>query len=50
MAGYILNGFVADAAKDFPIWEHKRFTQPPALARGDGPIGKYRQWAKQFYK
>ena len=22
----------------------------PALAKGDGPIRKYRQWAKQFYE
>ena len=22
----------------------------PALAKGDGPIGKYRQWARQFYE
>jgi nitrite reductase/ring-hydroxylating ferredoxin subunit len=48
-ARLILNGFVGDASQDFPIWENKRYTQPPALAKGDGPIGKYRQWAKQFY-
>jgi len=23
---------------------------PPVLAEGDGPVGKYRQWAKQFYR
>jgi nitrite reductase/ring-hydroxylating ferredoxin subunit len=49
VARLILNGFVHDAGQDFPIWENKRYTQPPALAKGDGPIGKYRQWAKQFY-
>jgi nitrite reductase/ring-hydroxylating ferredoxin subunit len=49
VAHTILNGFVNDAGQDFPIWENKRYTQPPALAKGDGPIGKYRQWAKQFY-
>jgi len=48
-ADAILNGFVHDARQDFPIWEHKRYTDPPALAVGDGPIGKYRQWVKQFY-
>lgn len=21
----------------------------PALAKGDGPVGRYRQWAMQFY-
>jgi len=49
VARLILNGFVHDARQDFPIWENKRYTQPPALAKGDGPIGRYRQWAKQFY-
>ncbi|HEY9153468.1 MAG TPA: Rieske 2Fe-2S domain-containing protein [Anaerolineales bacterium] len=49
MAQYILSGYIHDAKQDFPIWENKRYTDPPALAKGDGPIGKYRQWAKQFY-
>lgn len=49
MARFMLSGLSRDAGQDFPIWEHKRYTQPPALARGDGPIGRYRQWAKQFY-
>lgn len=35
--------------QDVPIWEHKVHVNPPALAEGDGPIGKYRQWVKQFY-
>jgi hypothetical protein len=48
-AHLMLAGLSHDARQDFPIWEHKRYTHPPALARGDGPIGKYRQWAKQFY-
>ncbi|MEO8605515.1 MAG: Rieske 2Fe-2S domain-containing protein [bacterium] len=39
-----------DASQDFEIWEHKRYVHPPALAQGDGPIGKYRSWATQFYE
>ena len=50
IARMILSGFVHDAGQDFPIWENKRYTEIPALAKGDGPIGKYRQWAKQFYR
>ena len=50
VARAILNGFIHDAGQDFPIWENKRYTDTPALAKGDGPIGKYRQWAKQFYR
>jgi phenylpropionate dioxygenase-like ring-hydroxylating dioxygenase large terminal subunit len=50
LAGDILfQSFIHDTSQDFTIWENKRYTDPPALAPGDGPIGKYRQWAKQFY-
>jgi nitrite reductase/ring-hydroxylating ferredoxin subunit len=48
-ARFILNGFASDARQDFPIWENKAYVDPPRLARGDGPIGLYRRWAKQFY-
>jgi hypothetical protein len=42
-------GFLHDLAQDFRIWEHKRYVDPPALAPGDGPVGPYRSWARQFY-
>lgn len=42
-------GFVSDVRQDFRIWEHKQYLQPPGLADGDGPIGHYRKWARQFY-
>ena len=45
----LLLGLVTDARQDFAIWQHKRYVSPPALAQGDGPIGKYRTWATQFY-
>ena len=44
------SGFAHDVQQDFVIWQHKRYVQPPILADGDGPVGKYRQWAKQFYR
>jgi hypothetical protein len=47
---FILYCFSHDAQQDFDIWQNKRFIQPPALAEGDGPIGKYRLWARQFYE
>lgn len=50
VAGELFRSFVHDTQQDFPIWEHKKYVSPPALAEGDGPIGKYRQWAKQFYE
>jgi nitrite reductase/ring-hydroxylating ferredoxin subunit len=50
VADQLFNGFIHDTRQDFPIWENKKYLSPPALAQGDGPIGKYRQWAKQFYE
>jgi nitrite reductase/ring-hydroxylating ferredoxin subunit len=45
----LLAALVVDARQDFVLWENSRYTHPPALAQGDGPIGKYRAWAAQFY-
>jgi len=39
-----------DVQKDIEIWKYKRYLKHPALAEGDGPIGLYRKWAKQFYR
>lgn len=49
LAEQMYKAYVYDFARDFPIWEHKIYTMPPALAAGDGPVGLYRKWAKQFY-
>lgn len=40
--------FVSDVAQDLPIWNNKVYVSPPALAQGDGPVGLYRKWARQF--
>lgn len=50
LANAVLTGFAYDARQDFPIWENKRYLPRPALAEGDGPIGLYRRWARQFYR
>jgi nitrite reductase/ring-hydroxylating ferredoxin subunit len=42
-------GYKNDVAQDIEIWENKVYVHPPALARGDGPIGRYRAWCQQFY-
>ena len=34
---------------DIPVWENKIFLERPALCDGDGPIGIFRKWCKQFY-
>ena len=41
--------YEADVRQDLPIWANKTFIHPPALAQGDGPVGAYRRWARQFY-
>lgn len=41
--------FVSDFSRDFPIWENKAYLDKPLLAGGDGPIGPYRKWCRQFY-
>jgi len=44
---------IADIEKqmreDIPIWENKAFLERPVLCDGDGPIGTFRTWCKQFY-
>jgi nitrite reductase/ring-hydroxylating ferredoxin subunit len=42
-------GYRADVEQDFLIWERKTYLTRPALADGDGPVGLYRKWARQFY-
>jgi 3-ketosteroid 9alpha-monooxygenase subunit A len=45
--------FIAEIARqleqDIPVWENKVYVHPPLLCSGDGPVGKYRKWARQFY-
>ncbi|WP_232668087.1 Rieske 2Fe-2S domain-containing protein [Pseudonocardia sp. TRM90224] len=49
LARLVTRGLHADIMKDVPIWTHKKYQQPSRLASGDGPIGRYRHWAAQFY-
>ena len=49
MGGIGFRAFVADVQADVPIWSTKHYVDPPGLAEGDGPIGRYRRWARQFY-
>jgi hypothetical protein len=42
--------FARDVEQDTIIWNNKRHVSPPALALGDGPVGAYRKWARQFYE
>ena len=49
LAGLMFRGNCEFVAQDFPVWATKRYQSPPRLARGDGPIGPFRHWARQFY-
>ncbi len=42
-------GYRNDVSQDLAIWQNKAYVHPPALAKGDGPVGRYRAWARQFY-
>jgi phenylpropionate dioxygenase-like ring-hydroxylating dioxygenase large terminal subunit len=35
--------------QDIPIWENKAYKQAPLIVDGDGPLGTFRKWVKQFY-
>jgi phenylpropionate dioxygenase-like ring-hydroxylating dioxygenase large terminal subunit len=35
--------------QDRPIWENKAYWERPALCDGDGPLGLYRKWTRQFF-
>lgn len=35
--------------EDIPVWENKVFVHPPVLCEGDGPVGLFRKWIKQFF-
>jgi nitrite reductase/ring-hydroxylating ferredoxin subunit len=39
----------SDLDADGPVWSNKAYVDKPRLADGDGPIGLYRRWVKQFY-
>jgi hypothetical protein len=53
MTENVRKAFIAEIERqlgqDIPIWEHKRMVERPMLCDGDGPIGIFRRWAKQFY-
>ena len=50
IAAETMRQYEHDVQQDWDIWERKIYVHPPRLARGDGPIGPYRQWCRQFYR
>lgn len=53
ITGGVGKAFMAEVSRqleqDIPIWENKIYVDPPILCDGDGPIGQFRAWARQFY-
>lgn len=50
LAGWIVLQVVAyEVQRDQLIWDDKVYLEHPKLTPGDGPIGKYRHWVRQFY-
>lgn len=48
-AKLVLRGLVHDVMEDYEVWNNKVYMQQPRLAKGDGPVGAYRRWARRFY-
>lgn len=46
---FMRHEIVNDFKNDIPIWEAKVYKKNPIMCKDDGPIGKVRKWAKQFY-
>ncbi|MGF6518353.1 nitrite reductase/ring-hydroxylating ferredoxin subunit [Pseudomonas sp. BT76 TE3572] len=46
---YLIPRLATELAKDFDIWENKKYIERPPLSRVDGPIGKFRIWCRDFY-
>ena len=49
-AKLVLRGLVHDVMEDYEVWNNKVYMQQPRLAKGDGPVGAYRRWARRFYQ
>jgi len=49
VAPLLLQAYAGEVSQDFAVWKNKRYVPRPGLAEGDGPIGPYRRWARQFY-
>jgi 3-ketosteroid 9alpha-monooxygenase subunit A len=45
----IIRDLEKQMAQDIPIWENKKYFDRPLLCDGDGKIGLYRKWLRQFF-
>ena len=42
--------FAEQFERDLPIWERKRMLARPGLARGDGPVPRFRAWYRSRFE
>ncbi len=45
----IIKDLEKQMSEDIPIWENKKYYERPLLCDGDGTIGMYRRWMRQFF-
>ena len=48
VADFMHRGACGGVEQDVPIWEGLRYVENPRLVKGDGPIPRFRHWARQF--
>jgi len=49
LAAAVVKDLVNQFEHDLPIWENKACWKSPRLCDGDGPVGVYRKWTRQFF-
>jgi len=49
LADKIVKDMEQQFENDIPIWENKTSWERPVLCDGDGPVGEYRKWMRQFF-
>lgn len=49
LAEKIVKDLMQQFENDIPIWENKASWSRPVLCDGDGPVGDYRKWMRQFF-
>ncbi len=45
----IIRDLEKQMSQDNPIWENKKYFDRPLLCDGDGKLGVYRKWMRQFF-
>jgi nitrite reductase/ring-hydroxylating ferredoxin subunit len=48
VADIMHRGAVGGVEQDIPIWEGLQYVERPRLVKGDGPVPRFRRWARQF--